>query len=113
MDLYRLTVDYLLTFYYFDSWHEMKTILRRAASTRPRDWQRPIVAFPAVRGSLEKAIAASTVLDCAQLSFIADEAAYWRLVQNKNAPFYECALHLGYFWRKLQSKASARQAETI
>src|SRR5215211_7306449 len=25
----------------------------------------------------------------------ADEASYWRVVENKSAPFYGCALHLG------------------
>lgn len=25
----------------------------------------------------------------------ADESSYWRVVKNKSAPFYGCALHLG------------------
>jgi geranylgeranyl pyrophosphate synthase len=167
MDLYQSTTDYLLVFPIFDAWPEMSTILRRAASTRPRDWQLPIIACQAAGGFLENAIPASAALACAQISIIlvddmldhdprgeyhrigygnaanfamafqsagmdavvrstvnskvksealnslnqmmlrtahgqdldfqnpADENSYWRVVENKSVPFYECALNLG------------------
>jgi octaprenyl-diphosphate synthase len=167
MDIYGSTVDYLLTFPIFDSWHEMKTILQRSAASRPRDWPLPVIACQTVGESGEKAIPASAALACAQISIIlvddmldddprgeyrrigsgrasnfalafqaagmdaligsrasspvrlkamdslnrmmlttahgqeldvrnpADEASYWRVVENKSAPFYGCALHLG------------------
>jgi geranylgeranyl pyrophosphate synthase len=167
MDIYRSTVDYLLDFPIFESWDEMRTILQHAASTRPRDWQLPLVACQAVCGDAEKAVPASAALACAQISIIlvddmldddprgeyhrigsgrasnfalafqaagidalvrsgasssvrlealdslncmmlttahgqeldiqnpADEASYWRVVENKSAPFYGCGLHIG------------------
>jgi geranylgeranyl pyrophosphate synthase len=172
MDIYQSIVDYLITFPVFDSWPEMKTILQRAASRRPRDWQLPIVACQAVGASPEKAIPASAALACAQISIIlvddmldddprgeyhrighgraanfaiafqaagmdalirsrasssvtlealnslnrmmlttargqeldiqnpADETSYWKVVENKSAPFYGCALHLGALFAK-------------
>lgn len=167
MDIHQSTVDYLLTFPIFDAWQEMKTILQRAASLRPRDWQLPLVACQAVGQPAEKAVPASAALACAQISIIlvddmldddprgeyrrigsgrasnfalafqsagmdallrsgvspsvrlealdslnhmmlttahgqeldvqnpADEASYWRVVENKSAPFYGCAIQLG------------------
>ena len=70
MDLYQSIVDFLLTFPIFESWHEMETILRRSASSRPHDWQLPIIACQSVGASPEKAIPASAALACAQLSII-------------------------------------------
>ena len=167
MDVYQSTIDYLLTFSIFDVWYEMETILRRAASGRPRDWQLPVMACQALGESPERAIPASAARACAQISIIlvddildedprgeyhrigsgraanfavafqavgaealvrsqastqvkvealnslnqmmlktaqgqdldiqnpADESSYWRVVKNKSAPFYGCALHLG------------------
>lgn len=70
MDIYESTIDYLLTFPTFDSWHEMKTILQRAASLRPRDWQLPITACETIGKPAEKALPASAALACAQISII-------------------------------------------
>ena len=70
MDIYQLTVDYLLKLPIFHAWDEMRTILQRAASMRPRDWQLPILACQAVGGVAEKAIPASAALACAQISII-------------------------------------------
>ncbi|MCI0550556.1 MAG: polyprenyl synthetase family protein [Anaerolineae bacterium] len=167
MDIYQSTVDYLITFPVFDSWHEMGNILRRAACTRPRDWELPVIACQALGEPPEKAIPASAALACAQISIIlvddmldddprgeyhrigsgraanfavafqaagveallgnrastkvrheavkslsqmmsitafgqeldiqnpADEKSYWQVVENKSAPFYGCAFHLG------------------
>ena len=167
MDIHESVVDYLLTFPIFDTWHEMRKILQRAASTRPRDWQLPLIACQAVGTSSEKALPASAALACMQISIIlvddmldddprgeyhrvgsgraanfaiafqaagidallgsqadysvrmealnalnhmmlatahgqeldiqnpADELSYWRVVENKSAPFYGCALQLG------------------
>ena len=167
MDIYQLTVDYLLALPIFDAWDELRTILQRAASMRPRDWQLPILACQAGGGAPEKAIPASAALACAQISIIlvddmldddqrgeyrrigsgkasnfaiafqsagmealtrsgasssirlaavdslnhmmlttaygqeldiqnpTNETSYWRVVENKSAPFYGCAFHLG------------------
>ena len=70
MDLYQSTVDYLLTFPIFDTWPEMRKILQRIASGRPRDWQLPPMACQAVGAPAEKAIPASAALACAQISII-------------------------------------------
>src|SRR5258705_3993203 len=166
MDIYQSTIDYLLTFPIFDAWTEMETILRRAASGQPRDWQLPVIACQALEESPEKSVPASAALACMQISIIlvddmldedprgeyhrigsgraanfavafqaagadalirsqagtqvkvealnslnqmmlktahgqemdiqnpADEASYWRVVENKSAPFYGCALYL-------------------
>lgn len=167
MDIYKSTVDYLLAFPIFDSWEEMKTILQRAASTCPRDWELPIIACRAVGESAEKAVPACAALACTLISIIfvddmldsdprgeyhrvgngrasnlalafqaagmdalmaslasssarwaalnslnqmilttahgqaldvqnpADEDSYWRVVENKSAPFYGWAIRLG------------------
>jgi geranylgeranyl pyrophosphate synthase len=181
MDIYQSTADYLLTFPIFDLWTEMGSILRRAASTRPRDWQLPVIACQALEESPEKAVPASAALACMQISIIlvddmldedprgeyhrigsgraanfavafqaagtdalirsqastqvkmealnslnqmmlktahgqdldiqnpADEASYWRVVENKSAPFYGCALYLG----ALLGEASAHTARGL
>lgn len=70
MDTYQSTVDYLLTFPIFDSWHEMENILQRAASTRPRDWELPVITCQALGKSAEQAVPASAALACAQISII-------------------------------------------
>ena len=167
MDLYQSTIDDLLNLSIFRSWPEMESILRRAASTKPRDWELPIIACQALGEAPEKAISASAALACAQISIIlvddmldkdprgeyhrigngkaanfavafqaasvkallesgasvkvrteavkslsrmmsvtafgqdldiknpADETSYWQVVENKSAPFYGCAFHLG------------------
>jgi len=178
MDIYQFTTDYLLTLPIFEAWSEMKTILQRAASLQPRDWQLPVLACQAVGESVEKAVPASAGLACAQISIILvddmldddprgeyryigygrasnlalafqsagmdaliassaspsvrqealdslnrmmlttahgqeldvqnpeDEAAYWRVVENKSAPFYGCALHLGALFAGAQADAA-------
>lgn len=70
MDIYQTTTEYLLKLPIFDSWHEMASILRRSAATRPRDWELPVIACEALGGSREKAIPASAALACAQISII-------------------------------------------
>ena len=167
MDIYQSTKDYLLSLPSFSPWEEMSAILQRIASTRPRDWQLPLIACQAVGESREKAVPACAALACALISIIlvddmldedprgeyhhigsgrasnfalafqsaamdallrsgasspvrlaaldslnsmmlttahgqeldvhnpADEASYWRVVENKSAPFYGFALHLG------------------
>lgn len=167
MDIYQLTVDYLLALPIFHAWDEMRAILQRAASMRPRDWQLPLITCRSTGGVAEKAIPASAALACAQISIIlvddildedprgeyrrigsgkasnfaiafqsagmealtrsgassstqlavvdslnhmmlttaygqeldiqnpTSETSYWRVVENKSAPFYGCAFHLG------------------
>lgn len=184
MDIYKSTVAYLLNFPILDSWREMRTILQQVASSRPRDWQLPIIACQAVGEPVEKVIPASAALACAQISIIlvddmldddprgeyrrigsgrasnfavafqaagmealvgsqasspvrlealdslnrmmlttthgqeldirnpADEASYWRVVENKSAPFYGCALHLGAIVAEAR-KDAARNLERL
>jgi octaprenyl-diphosphate synthase len=181
MDIYQLTVDYLLALPIFHAWDEMRAILQRAASMRPRDWQLPILACQAVGGVAEKAIPASAALACAQISIILvddmldedprgeyrrigsgkasnfaiafqatgmealirsgasssirlaavdilnhmmlttaygqeldiqnpmSETSYWRVVENKSAPFYGCAFHLG----ALMAEATEESAHSL
>jgi geranylgeranyl pyrophosphate synthase len=184
MDIYRLTVDYLLNVPILGTWQEMETVLRRAASGCPRDWQLPIIACQAVGASPEKAIPASAALACVQLSIIlvddmldeyprgeylhvgngraanlavafqaagldallesradikikqkticslnqmisktafgqeldiqnlSDESSYWRVVQNKSAPFFGCAIYLGAIFGEATSSV-ARELEQL
>jgi geranylgeranyl pyrophosphate synthase len=70
MDIYQSTVDYLLALPMFDSWEEMKMILERAASTRPRDWELPVIACRAIGEPAEKAVPACAALACALISII-------------------------------------------
>lgn len=70
MNIYQSTIDYLSTFPIFEAWHDVETILRRAASTSPRDWQLPVVACEALGKLPEDAIPASAALACAQISII-------------------------------------------
>lgn len=70
MDIYQTTTEYLLKLPVFDSWHEMESILRRSAATRPRDWELPLIACEALGQSREKAIPACAALACAQISII-------------------------------------------
>ena len=167
MDIYQYTVDYLLKFPIFDSWQEMRTILQRKATTRPRDWQLPVMACEAIGQPAEKAIPGSAALACTLISILlvddmldddprgeyrrigsgrasnfalafqaagmgalagsgarlsvrlaameslsrmmlttahgqeldiqnpVDEVSYWRVVQNKSAPFFGGAIQLG------------------
>lgn len=178
MDIYQPTIDYLFTFSVFDSWPELGSVLRRAASKRPRDWQLPIMACEALGASAEKAIPAAAALACAQISIIllddvldedprgeyhrigrgraanlalayqaagvdallgsqtgphiklealnslnlmmlktaygqdldiqnpAHESSYWRVVENKSAPFFGCALQLGALFGEASTHAA-------
>jgi geranylgeranyl pyrophosphate synthase len=70
MDVYQSTIEYLMKLSIFNSWEGMESILRRAASTQPRDWNLPILTCQAVGEAPEKAIPASAALACAQISII-------------------------------------------
>ncbi len=70
MDIYQTTTEYLLKLPIFDSWHEMESILRRSAATRPRDWELPFIAYEALGEAREKAMPACAALGCAQISII-------------------------------------------
>jgi len=167
MEIYESVTQYLSTFPVFKEWSQMKSILNRMASKKPRDWQLPVIACQSLGRPDEDALPASAALACAQISIIlvddmldddprgeyrrigdgraanfalafqalgmdailgsraslkvrkeaagslhrmmsttalgqdldiqnpADEESYWRVVENKSAPFYGCALHLG------------------
>jgi len=70
MDIYQTTTEYLLKLPIFDSWHEIQSILRRSAATRPRDWELPLITCEALGEAREKAIPACAALACAQISII-------------------------------------------
>lgn len=70
MDIHQSTLTYLEKFPIFDQWPEMNAILRRSASTRPRDWNLPICLCQALGLPPEKAIPAAAALACAQISII-------------------------------------------
>lgn len=70
MDIYQTTLTYLEEFPSFGQWPEMDAILRRSASSRPRDWNLPICLCQALGTPPEKAVPASAALACAQISII-------------------------------------------
>ena len=70
MDIYQTTTEHLLKLPIFDSWHEMESILRRSAATRPRDWELPVIICEALGEVRENAIPACAALACAQISII-------------------------------------------
>src|SRR5688572_33069038 len=96
MDTYQATTEYLLKLPVFDSWHEMESILRRSAATRPRDWELPLIICEALGGAREKAIPACAALACAQISIIlADDmlgedprGRYHRIGSGRRAEFH-------------------------
>ena len=178
MDIYQSTVDYLLALPSLDSWDEMWTILQRAASMRPRDWQLLLIACQSLGEPTERVIPARAALACAQTSIIlvgdmldddlrgeyrrigsgrasnfalafqsagvdalmrcgasspvrlaalsslnrmmlttaygqeldfqnpTDEDSYWRVLENKSAPFYGCAVQLGATLAEAKTKVT-------
>ena len=70
MDIYQSTIEYLLKLPIFNSWQDIESILRRAASTHPQAWELPVITCQAVGETTEKAISASAALACAQISII-------------------------------------------
>lgn len=70
MDIYQTTLTYLEKFPIFEEWPELDVILRRSASTRPRDWNLPICLCQALGMPPEQAIPAAAALACAQISII-------------------------------------------
>lgn len=167
MDIFSSIADYIFNLPVIRDWMEIRDILERAASARPRDWQLPMIACQAMGGSEERAIPACAAIACAQIGIIlvddmldedprgeyrrigagnasnfaiafqaagtesillsggqpevrlealkslndmllitaygqyldvsnpSDEKSYWRVVENKSAPFYGAALHVG------------------
>jgi geranylgeranyl pyrophosphate synthase len=114
MELYKSTVDYLLTFPIFDEWHEMRTILQRMASERPRDWQLPITGCQAVGAPAEKAVPASAALACVQISVIlvddmldADPRGEYQRIGNGRAANFALAFQAAGCDALIRSKASS------
>ena len=70
MDIFQSTVEYLSAIPVFESWPELKDLLKRAASRKPRAWWLPGIACRSVGGSFEQAIPASAALACIQVSFV-------------------------------------------
>ena len=167
MDVYSAAEDYLSGLPVLCEWAEARSLLKRTASLRPRDWRLPLLACEAVGGTAAEALPAAAALACAQIGILliddlldqdprgeyhsigeaqaanfasaflsagtqailhsqaepaiklagiqnldwmivtialgqaldvqnpSDEAAYWRVVQTKSAPFFGTALHLG------------------
>ena len=114
MDIYQSAVDYLLTLPGFDSWHEMRMILERFASTRPRDWKLPLIACQSIGKPTEKAIPASAALACAQISIILvddmlddDPRGEYRRIGNGRASNFASAFQAAGMDALLRSRASS------
>ncbi len=114
MDIYQSAVDYLLTLPGFDSWREMRMILERFASTRPRDWQLPLIACQSIGKPAEKAIPASAALACAQISIILvddmlddDPRGEYRRIGNGRASNFAIAFQAAGMDALLRSRASS------
>ncbi len=179
MDIYQSTVDYISKLPLLQSWPDLKIILERAASTKSKQWELPVIACLAVGGSVRQAIPAVAAIACAQISIILiddmldedprgeyhrigagrtanfastlqaasldafalsdispavklaaqqsinrmiltttygqdldiqnppDEVAYWHIVENKSAPFFGTALHIGALLGNASAEAAA------
>lgn len=179
MDIYQSTVDYISQLPLLQSWSDLQVILERAASTKSKQWELPVIACLAVGGSVRQAIPAVAALACAQISIILiddmldedprgeyhrigagraanfastlqaasldafalsdispavklaaqqsinhmiltttygqdldiqnppDEVAYWHIVENKSAPFFGAALHIGALLGNASDEAAA------
>ncbi|MGH2544935.1 MAG: polyprenyl synthetase family protein [Ardenticatenaceae bacterium] len=70
MDFYSRIVELLADSAPLDEWPEMRSILRRAAGSRPRDWQLPVLAAEAVGGTPRQALPAAAAAACLQISII-------------------------------------------
>jgi geranylgeranyl pyrophosphate synthase len=70
MNIYESVVAYLLKDPSFQIWPELRTILERTGTMKPRDWKLPVRACEAVSGSIEQAIPASSAIACAQISIV-------------------------------------------
>jgi len=113
MDIYQTITEYLLKLPIFKSWHEMESILRRSAATRPRDWELPLIACEAIGQSREKAIPACAALACAQISIILvddmldhDPRGEYHRIGNGRAANFTLAFQAAGAQALLQSGAS-------
>jgi len=70
MDTYALVLDCLTGLPIIQGWPEMKNLLVKASSRKPRAWQLPILACRAVGGRDEQAIPEAASIACLQLSII-------------------------------------------
>ncbi|MFH1523920.1 MAG: polyprenyl synthetase family protein [Chloroflexota bacterium] len=70
MDIFQSIIEYLSTIPVIESWPELKDLLKRAASRKPRAWWLPVIACQSVGGSFEQAIPASAALACIQVSLV-------------------------------------------
>lgn len=65
-----MILDYLLGSSIVNGWPEMKNLLVKASSRKPRAWQLPVLACRAVGGRSEQAIPEAASIACLQISII-------------------------------------------
>ena len=70
MDTYDFILDYLFDYTLIQKWPEMKDLLSKAGSKKPRDWQLPVLACKAIGGDYEQVIQATASIACLQMSII-------------------------------------------
>jgi geranylgeranyl pyrophosphate synthase len=70
MDAYESIIDHLSGSSIVQGWPEMKNLLVKASSRKPRAWQLPIVACRAAGGRSEQAIPEAASIACLQISII-------------------------------------------
>ncbi len=70
MNIYTAIADLLFAFPLVQSWPEMKSLLQRAISAEPCDWQLPVAACQAVGGTAAQAIPAAAAIACLQISIV-------------------------------------------
>jgi geranylgeranyl diphosphate synthase type I len=118
MDIHLPTVEYLSRLRIFATWQEMGAILRRSASTRPRDWHLPVIACQAAGGSPENAIPASAALACTQISIILaddmlddDPRGEYRRIGHGRAANYAIAFQAAGVDALLESRVNLKVRE--
>lgn len=70
MDIYLAVTDYVSNLPVLQHWPEIKEIVARATTARPKYWELPLRACEAVGGASEQAIPAIAAIGCAQMSIL-------------------------------------------
>jgi geranylgeranyl diphosphate synthase type I len=70
LTIYASTLDYISNQPVVKEWVEVISLVQHVASTEPRDWRLPLLAFQAVGGREDAAIPACAALACAQVAII-------------------------------------------
>jgi len=113
MDIYLSVTDYLSTLSILHDWTDALVLLKKIASTRPRDWQLPILACEAVGGMGADVIPACAALACAQIGIIliddmldADPRGEYRQIGEGQAANFAASFLSAGSEAILQSKAN-------